>query len=194
MSAQPAYTHYTEEEYLELEESARYRSEYYQGEIFAMAGASPVHNRVKENLSVDIGFFLKRKPCHTYSSDQRVHIKGNGLYTYPDLVIVCGKDEFAPKDRNALINPSVLIEITSKATADYDKGIKFHLYRKIPTLKEYILIDSLRLYAVLYRKTDEGLWVLASEATEITESIIIETIEYTLNMADVYANTEFEAK
>lgn len=181
---------YSEQEYLELERAAEYRSEYYRGEIFAMAGAGRNHNRITENLSIEIGIFLKGKSCQSFSRDMRMHIPENTLYTYPDLVIVCGKPEFQDQETDTLLNPSVIVEVLSPSTVGYDKGQKFHFYRSIPTLTEYVLIDSQKLGADVHRKGEHGVWYLASSAYEIGESIEIGHIGLTLKMADIYAQTE----
>jgi Uma2 family endonuclease len=96
---------YSGEEYLELEREADHKSEYYRGKIFAMAGAGHNHNRIVENLSVEIGSFLKGKPCRTFSSDMRLHISENGLYTYPDLLVVCGKNQYLDIKKDTILNP-----------------------------------------------------------------------------------------
>lgn len=180
---------YSEKEYLELEREAEYKSEYYRGEIFAMAGASPNHNRIKENLSIEIGGFLKGKSCQSFSSDMRLHIPQNGLYTYPDLLVVCGRLEFSDSDEETLINPSVIIEVLSKTTSAYDRGDKFHLYRSIPTLTEYILVDSLSISVEVWQKNENGIWYLASETENIEEQITLTNFELQLKLRDIYAQT-----
>ncbi|QRR01940.1 Uma2 family endonuclease [Dyadobacter sandarakinus] len=181
---------YSEQEYLEMEREAAFKSEYYRGEIFAMSGAGYNHNRIVENLSVDIGGYLKGKSCRTFSSDLRMHIPANGLYTYPDLLITCGKNEFLDEKRDTILNPVVIIEVLSPTTSGYDRGEKFHFYRSIPSLKEYVLINSLSIAAEVYRKNDLGVWYLASEAYTVNESIEIASIGITLLLADIYAETE----
>lgn len=178
---------YTEQEYLELERAAEYKSEYYRGEIFAMSGASRYHNRITENLSIEIGGFLKGKSCQSFSRDMRVHIPENTLYTYPDLIIVCGKPEFLDNQTDTLLNPSVIIEVLSPSTEGYDQGKKFQLYRSLRTLTEYVLIDSQEVRAEVFRKGSNGVWTLASEADNLEGSIHIGHIDLTLKMADIYA-------
>lgn len=189
MTAQPVNM-YSEEEYLEIEREADYKSEYYQGEIFAMAGAGHNHNRIVENLSIEIGGFFKGKSCRTYSSDQRLHIPQNGLYTYPDLLIVCGRNEFLDEKKDTIVNPAVIMEVLSPSTSGYDHGAKFHLYRSIPTLMEYVLIDSLSISAEVYRKGDDGLWFLASEAYNIGGCIELKSVGLSLTLRDIYWETE----
>jgi Uma2 family endonuclease len=108
--------------------------------MFAMARASMPHNRIKDNTVIEIGNRLKGGPCRTYSSDQRVLVDATGLYTYPDILIVCGPEVSDPADKDALMNPTTIIEILSPTTEAYDRGAKFRNYQRIPTLKEYILI------------------------------------------------------
>ena len=181
---------YTQEEYLELERAAEYKSEYYRGEIFAMSGASRYHNRITENLSGEIYIALKGKSCQSFSRDMRVHIPENTLYTYPDLLIVCGKPEFLDNQTDTLLNPSVIIEVLSPSTEGYDQGKKFHLYRSLRMLTEYVLIDSQEVRAEVYRKASNGIWALVSEADDLEGSIEIGHIGLTLKMSDIYAQTE----
>ncbi|MHA4742445.1 Uma2 family endonuclease [Dyadobacter sp. MSC1_007] len=180
----------TEQEYLELERAAEYKSEYYRGEIFAMAREGYNHSRITENLSGEVGGFLKENGCQSFSRNMRVHIPENTLYTYPDLLIVCGKPELLDQQKDTLLNPSVTIEILSPSTVGYDSGQKFHLYRSIPSLTEYVLIDSQKIGADVHRKGEHGVWYLASAAYEIEGSIEIGHIGLTLQMADIYAQTE----
>ncbi|WP_428657453.1 Uma2 family endonuclease [Runella sp.] len=193
--------YYTPEEYLKLEEKASYKSEYFDGQIYpmgdfegdtpeAMAGAKPAHNAIRENLSIEIGAFLRKKTCRSYSSDQRVFIPSNGLYTYPDLVVVCGKPEFSDIQTNSLLNPVLIVEVLSQSTANYDRGEKFELYRDIPTFREYLLIDSRRIWAELWRKSNDGIWSLVFEGKSLDSIIYLETIGAKLPLTDLYVNTE----
>lgn len=189
MTAQP-HKIYSEEEYLEMEREAEYKSEYYRGEIFAMAGAGFNHNRITENLSIEIGSFLKGKSCRGYSSDLRIHIPENGLYTYPDFLIICGKNEFLDDKKDTILNPVVIIEVLSPSTSGYDRGEKFHFYRSIPSLKEYGIVDSQSVSAEVWRKSDENVWYLASEAYDINGFIRFQTVDVSLKMTEIYADTE----
>jgi len=189
MTAQPQKI-YSQEEYLEMEREADYKSEYFQGEIFAMAGAGLNHNRITENISGECYVFLKGKSCKSYSSDLRIHIPVNGLYTYPDFLIICGKNEYLDARKDTVLNPTVIVEVLSKSTSAYDRGEKFHFYRSIPSLKEYVLIDSSSIAAEVFRKSDEGVWFLASEAYNISEAIELGSIDLKLDLNDIYADTE----
>ena len=185
--ALPQPTMYSEEEYLRLENDALEKSEYFQGQIIKMAGAGPNHNRVKDNVIGEIYPVLKKnKSCKSSSSDQRIHIPANSLYTYPDIIIVCGPNKFSKLDRITIVNPSVIIEILSPSTTDYDRGQKFKLYRDIETLLEYVTIDSRKADAQVFRRMPDNQWILADDAFSLTETITIQTIGATLQVADLY--------
>ncbi len=179
----------TQEEYLLFERESLEKHEYYQGEITLMAGASFSHNRVNENLSVEVGSFLKRKTCQSFSRDMRVHIPKDSYYTYPDLVIVCGKMELLDGEEDTLLNPSVIFEVLSKGTADYDRGGKFERYRSIESFREYILIDSRRVRVEVWRKNEQNLWTLIQETSNLKDYIEIKTIEASILIEDVYSQT-----
>lgn len=182
--------YYSSETYLEMERQAEYKSEYFQGEIFAMAGGSPNHNAVKENVSRSIGNHVQGKGCRNYSSDQRIHIQENGLYTYPDLVVICGPNQYSDMKRDTITNPVLIGEVLSPSTAAYDRGEKFRLYRSIPSFQEYLLIDSTQIRAEVFRKNEYGFWYIASEAASIEGEIELASIGLRLSMRHAYAETE----
>mgnify|MGYP002777678290 CR=1 FL=1 len=186
----PPKSHYTPEEYLELEREADYKSEYYEGEIFMMAGGTPNHNRIKENASIEIGGFLRGKTCRSFSSDQRLLVEETGLYTYPDIMVICGPNQYSDIQKNAIVNPVILIEVLSKSTESYDRGEKFKLYRKIETLREYVLIDSQKVRAEVFRRGESKFWYIASEADSVDGHITLDSIGLTLPLSVVYADTE----
>ena len=134
-----AQTVVSEDEYLALERKSETKHELINGVIVAMAGASYEHNTTAANLLVALGMRLRGRPCRPLGSDQRIHIPATGLYTYPDVSVVCGKPEFHSKDRDTLLNPRVIIEVLSDSTEAYDRGAKFAHYRGIPSLAEYAL-------------------------------------------------------
>ncbi|NIJ51739.1 Uma2 family endonuclease [Dyadobacter arcticus] len=180
---------YSEKEYLELEREADYKSEYYRGEIFAMAGAGHNHNRIVENLSIEIGTFLKGKTCRTFSRDMRLHIPVNGLYTYPDLLVICGQNQFLDDKDDTIVNPTAIFEVLSPSTSGYDRGAKFHFYRSIETLKDFVMIDSLAVAAEVYSKAPNGMWQLMSEAYDLDGAIEIPSLGLSLAMKDIFAQT-----
>src|SRR5438105_4521532 len=128
----------TIEEYLQFEKDSVEKHEYFHGEIFAMAGAGILHNKIFSNLFIDLGIRLKGNRCQPYGSDLRIHIPDNTLFTYPDISIICGDIVTSEMDSDSAIKPTALFEILSPSTKSYDRGEKFKLYRDIPTLKEYI--------------------------------------------------------
>jgi Uma2 family endonuclease len=190
MSAIPVIK-YTAEEYLEMEAKSLEKHEFYQGEIFAMAGASIQHNRVVSNAHIAIGGFLNEKGrCNIFQSDLKIHSRVNSLFTYPDLSIICGKIETLDKHKDIVTNPSVLIEVLSPSTQDYDRGSKFKLYRDIPSLKEYIIISSTEILVEKYDKQADGSWVLHVYGEG--HSFPIPSIDLHIDVNILYRNVEFE--
>ena len=179
----------SEQEYLEQEREASEKHEYFQGEIFAMSGASEAHVIISMNCSVDLGTKLKGKKCRPYGSDMRMNIPENTLYTYPDLSVYCNELETLDNQRDTAKKPTVIFEILSKSTRNYDQGEKFALYREIPTLKEYILIDSERIKVIRHTKTNNT-WVL-TEFLTINESFEIKCLELKMNLLDIYEDVIF---
>ncbi|MEO7121384.1 MAG: Uma2 family endonuclease [Ginsengibacter sp.] len=173
------------EEYLEMENAAEEKHEYYKGEIFAMSGAKVPHNRITSNLLIALGSKLKGKNCHPYSSDARIHIESNTLFTYPDISIICGEVITLNDDDYNVLNPTVIIEVLSKSTANYDRGEKFKLYRDIATLKEYILVDPERIDVEIFRLNENAHWEL-EEYKSLADTVIIKSIDETLSVSDIY--------
>ena len=185
---------YTTEEYLQMELNASYKSEYYNGEIFpmgeidgdtpeAMAGALPAHNAISSNIIIALGNKLRGKGCKPYGSDQRIFITETGLYTYPDISVFCGMLQY--QDNMTLKNPSLLIEILSKVTEGYNRGSKFEMYRSIPVLIEYLMVDSQRVHVELWRK-ENSKWVLAAETNDVNDAIELKSIENVFQIQDFY--------
>ncbi len=179
----------TEEEYLAMEEKALEKHEYYQGETFAMSGSKVPHNTIAGNLFRDIAVHLHKKKCRPFNSDQRVYIEKNGIFTYPDLSVVCGKTETRKDDNWNITNPSVIIEILSPSTKNYALGDKFKLYRNLPFLQEYILIDSEAVSIEAFCITEQGFWEL-KEYKHANDSLLIKTIQLILSVTDIYKDTE----
>jgi Uma2 family endonuclease len=174
----------TEEEFLALERKSEIRHEYFRGVAYAMAGALEPHNAIKSNFEIRVGIQLVDGPCRTYSSDQMIRTDG-GLYAYPDIIIVCGEPQFHDHTRETITNPLVLIEILSKSTAAYDRGLKFEQYKSIPSLMEYLLISQERLYIEHYTRQPSGNWGKL-EYFDSETVIHLATIGCTLKVGDVY--------
>ena len=185
------YNYISPEEYLEAERAAVEKHEYYQGEVFAMSGASLRHNRIFSNLFTDIGSKLKGKDCQPYGSDLRIHIPKNTLYTYPDISIICGDVDLTDKEFDTATNPSVIIELLSKSTRNYDKGEKFTLYRDIVSLQEYILIDTEKVFVEKHIRNADNSWQL-TDYRSLDNSFTIETINSNFLLKDIYEGLSFE--
>ncbi|WP_276501667.1 Uma2 family endonuclease [Terrimonas pollutisoli] len=175
----------TIEEYLEFEKTSEEKHEYYKGEIFAMSGSKVPHNTIAMNLSGILVQKLKGKSCKAFNSDQRIYIPQNSLFTYPDISIVCGKVETRDNDDWNLLNPTVIIEVLSKSTRDYDMGGKFALYRDIPTLREYILVDSESLNVYAFRINEGGHWEL-EEYKKMEDALSIRILELSVPLPEIY--------
>lgn len=178
------------EEYLEYENSSPEKHEYYKGEIFAMSGASKSHNIISANLSFAIRRRLNGKGCRPYNSDQRIHIPSNTLFTYPDISIVCEEFVSLENDEMNLLNPSVIIEVLSPSTKKYDRGDKFELYKAIPTLKEYILVDSKSIHVESFCKSVDGSWKM-KEYKSLSERLEIKAIAVVVKLSDIYEDVNF---
>ncbi len=183
---------YTIEEYLEMENEALIKHEYFRGEIFAKSGAKMPHNEISSNLMMLTRSRSKGKNCKPYGSDARVHIQSNTLFTYPDISIVCGEVITLNNDNMNVLNPSVIIEILSPSTRNYDRGEKFRLYRDIPTLKEYILIDSESVHIEAFRLNGIQRWEL-EEYNLPGEQLYIKTINEYFSINEIYEGVKMEA-
>lgn len=187
--AEPLARYYSPEEYLASEVEAEYKSEYFQGEIFAMAGGSVNHNRIAVNISTEFKMALRGKSCDVFSSDVRVLVQRNGLYTYPDAMLVCGKLEFAEGRDDTITNPKLIVEVLSKSTKNYDRGSKFTLYRGLPSLEHYILIDQDEVRVEYYHKQATGQWVL-TELDNLEATLTLESLDLTISVRDIYDNVD----
>ena len=179
------------EEYLAFENGASEKHEYYQGEVFAMSGAKVTHNEIVMNTATTINQFLKGKPCKPYNSDQRIYIEKNTLFTYPDISIFCNGIITLNNDEWNAVNPSVIIEVLSPGTKDYNRGMKFKLYRDIDSLTEYILIDSESINVEAFAINQKGLWELR-EYKNISETLLIQTIQMEISLLALYEGTKLQ--
>ena len=189
MSAIPK-TKLTPEEYLEFERKSEERHEYFDGEIFAMAGAKRRHNTAATNLSGLVWQHLRGKNCESYSSDMRVFVPETGLYTYPDLVVVCGEPQFQDEVFDTLLNPVLIIEVLSDSTEGYDRGKKFQHYRSVESLQEYVLVSTDEARIEKYVRSGDGFWYL-SEAVGLGAKIEFSSIECVIELAEVYDKIDF---
>ena len=153
--------------------------------MFAMAGAGWTHNQITANLIAAIHQQLRSGPCQSVPSDMRVQVNATGLYTYPDVVVVCGEPRFLDQKRDTLLNPSVIVEVLSPSTEAYDRGRKFEHYRSIESVSEYLLVSSERVSAELYTRQADGRWLLTA-AGRLEDTLDLESAGVRLAMADLY--------
>ena len=178
--------HYTPEEYLALERQAQCKSEYYAGEIFAMAGASRWHNLIVTNVLRELSLQLKGRPCTTYPSDMRVKVSPTGLYTYPDVTVVCGEAQFEDNQQDTLLNPTLIVEVLSESTERYDRGKKFSFYRTIESLAEYVLVAQDEYSIEQHVKQPDRRWLL-SDHRSLDDMVELASVQCALALREVYA-------
>jgi Uma2 family endonuclease len=176
--------YYTEAEYLARERRAEYKSEYYRGEIFAMAGATREHNLVAVNVASQLREQLRKTKCEVYPSDMRVRLP-TGLYTYPDVSVACGEPKFLDAQVDTLLNPNVIVEVLSESTAAYDRGEKSRQYRNIESLAHYVLVESEKAHIEVYTRQPNKQWLL-SEASGLAATIDLAAINCRLVLVEVY--------
>lgn len=190
MGAALALAKITPEEYLQVERQSETKHEYFDGEIFAMAGASRKHCKISANLIYSFMGRFKGTSCNVYSNDFRVKIKKTGLYTYPDVIITCGKEILEDQVKDTLLNPLILIEILSPSTESYDRGKKFSHYRQIESLQNYVLVSQDEPHIELFERQINHQWIL-SEKVGLENSIEIPAINYLLPLVEVYDKIDF---
>jgi Uma2 family endonuclease len=181
---------YTPEEYLELERSSEQKSEYNNGEIFAMGGASARHALITLNIAAELRGQLRERACTVYSTDLRVRVSYEGLYAYPDVIVVCGEPKFTDNEFDTLTNPLVIVEVLSPTTKNYDRGEKFEQYRKIEDLHEYLLAAQDRPHVEHYIKQRDGTWLL-SEVESREAAVELPSLGCSLSLAEIYAKVDF---
>jgi Uma2 family endonuclease len=177
-------------EYLARERLADVRSEFYRGEVFSMAGASWEHTLIKDNLAREAGNQLKSGPCRVLTSDMRVKVNRTGLYTYPDIVIVCDEPQFEDKVLDTLLNPRVVVEVLSDTTEKYDRGTKFAHYRQLPSILEYVLVAQDRPLVERYVRQTDDTWVLTA-FSEMALTFAFGTIPVQIAITDIYREVKF---
>jgi Uma2 family endonuclease len=179
---------YTMAEYLDMEKASVTKHEFFRGEIFAMAGAGARHNIISKNVQGRLFIALDGNPCQPYGSDMRIHISENTLFTHPDISVICGDITSSQEDEDTAILPVILIEILSPSTKNYDRGEKFKLYRDIPSLKEYILVDSESVNIEVFRLNAHAHWELEEYKT-LEDALIIKAIDVSIYLRDIYKGT-----
>lgn len=191
---------FTEEEYLAFERASEERHEYLDGHIYLMAGESDEHGDISMNLSGILYAQLRGKPCRARAKDLKVRSGPRprnprfpgGLYSYPDLVVICGEPQYLDSHRDVLINPQVIIEVLSDSTEAFDRGEKFRRYRQwLPSLTDYLVVAQNRPLIEHFARNAEGQWVIAASVTELTDRVRIASVDCTLPLNEVYDRIEF---
>jgi Uma2 family endonuclease len=191
MSAAPKQT-WTVEDYLAFERASDRRHEYLNGELYLMAGAGANHNLIAVNVLASLHVQLRQRPRVIYPSDMRVKVSYTGLYTYPDVSVVCGAPQFEDDQHDTLLNPILIVEILSPSTESYDRGRKFQHYRTLASLQEYVLISQDVHRIERYVRQDNDQWLL-SDVTQVDAALELSSISCTLSLADVYEKITFES-
>ncbi len=183
----------TREEYLEIEDQADVRSEYYNGEIFVMAGGSRNHSVICFNLNWGIREAVANKDCVGFDSNMKLEIAEHSLFVYPDVTVVCGEIEFSEGRTDIITNPVLIIEVLSPGTEMFDRGDKFAYYRTVPSLREYVLVSQHSPIVEVYHRQDENSW-LYSVSKGIDESVVFQTIHLELFLKDIYQKVDWMPK
>jgi Uma2 family endonuclease len=184
---------YSLEEYLALERKASYKSEYYAGEIFAMSRASRQHNLIVANVTTSLNNQLEDRDCEVYVSDMRVRTPDSLLYTYPDVVVTYGESQFDDTAVYTLLNPTLIVEVLSPSTEVYDRTKKFADYRKITSLREYILVAQEEFRITQYVRQANNTW-LFQEASHLEETLHLVSIDCDLALERVYRKVRFSTQ
>lgn len=177
-------------DYLEREAKADYKSEYFAGQIFMMAGGTPNHNRISTDIVTELSIQTRGTSCETFNSDQRLMLP-SGLLTYLDAMVVCGPIEYSEDDSLAITNPVLLVEVLSPSTANYDRGEKFEFYRELTSLKEYLTIHQNKVHVEHHYKQPDGHWIL-NDLTGFDVQVALQSIDATLSVAQIYQRVEWD--
>jgi len=179
-------------EYFAQEEQAEDRSEFYEGDIFAMAGGTANHNLITINVTASLRDAVRNKPCKAFMADMRLLVKRRQLYTYPDVMVICGPLQYAPERNDTVTNPGLIVEVLSPSTEAYDRGKKFEFYRTIDSLQEYVLVDQSRMYVERHRPLGLGRWEMTA-FTAPEDVLSLESVDVELTLAAIYDGVELES-
>jgi len=190
MAAHPQHW-LTPEEYLEIERAGEFRHEYYNGQMYLMPGGSLQHALIQANMARELGNALRKRPCIVTGSDLRMRVAEDGLYTYPDISVVCGEPEFADGRTDTLLNPCLIIKVLSPSTERKDRGFKFAQYRTLTSLQEYALVSQEEARVEVFRRQAGGHWIL-SEYAGINAAARFDSIDVSVPLAEIYDKVKFE--
>jgi Uma2 family endonuclease len=193
MGAPQRKTKLTFEEYLRIERAADHRSEFYNGEMFAMAGNSPRHSRIASNINGLFWSQLRGRPCEPFESNLRIRVPSTGLYTYGDVLVVCGELEYDDERKDTIVNPTLIVEILSPSTEAYDRGEKFEQYRELPSFREYLLVSQGEPRIETRSRDLNGIWT-TTVTTGLDAILACQSVDVSLPLSDVYERVHFDEK
>ncbi|MCB9288615.1 MAG: Uma2 family endonuclease [Lewinellaceae bacterium] len=182
----------TVEEYIQQERESGARYEYHDGTIYALAGGTLNHGKLCGNIYAELRNNLKAKTsnCKAYTGEIKLYIEKKNSYVYPDSMVICGEIETSKEDENSVTNPLLIVEVLSKSTSDYDRGDKFYIYRQIPTLQEYVLIEQDKpVVEIYYKKENTDLWSITRQEG-LDKRIEFQSLKIDISMADLYYDIE----
>ena len=178
-------------EYLALERAATGgKSEFFDGEMFAMSGGTRWHSLIGTNVTVEFANKLRRQRCQPFNSELRIKVDETGLYTYPDLSVVCGEPLFVDDTMDTLTNPTLIVEVLSDSTEGYDRGRKFEHYRQIPSLQEYLLVSQYEPHIEQFIRQPNHEWILR-EAMGMKATLALPSLGITISLAEIFEGVDF---
>lgn len=183
-------TYITPEAYLAMEDAAEEKHEYFAGTVTLMAGGTKNHNSIALNVASNLRIGLRDSGCRAFGSETRLLIEANGLFTYPDAMVICGEIERTNDNHETVTNPTLIIEVLSSSTENYDRGLKFERYREIPTFCEYVLIHQGRPFIEHYLKEDDHVWTVRF-LHGLESTLVLQTIAYKLPLQLIYGYVEW---
>lgn len=191
MNTVTALKHYSIEEYLAAEEKAEFKSEYYAGEVYSMAGGTINHNQIIINLCILLGIAFKNRNYRVFAGDVKLHIPAADAFTYPDVLVIKDKPDYWQNRRDIICNAQMIVEVLSDGTQDYDRIGKFEIYRSLPDLQDYLLISQDRIHIEHYVKQASGQWLL-TDYNDLTDVLRIVQLGENLAVSDIYDKVDFE--
>jgi Uma2 family endonuclease len=183
------HTHVSPADYLAYERQNEFKSEYLDGEIRAMTGASRRHNLITVNVAAELRAKLRSSDCETYVNDMRVKVPERNLYTYPDVAVVCGEPSFEDAEVDTLLNPTLIVEVLSKSTGKYDRTTKFEHYRTLESLAEYVLVSQDGYRVEQYNRQPDGRWLL-TDILGLEATLELKSVDCTLRLGEIYERVE----
>lgn len=184
-------TYLSIEDYLKQEEAAEFKSEYYDGGVFPMAGASINHNQIVGNLYASFNIDFRGKPYRVFMSDMRLWLPIYKRFTYPDVMVVAGNPNFALDRQDTITNPDIIIEVLSESTEGYDRGEKFKMYRSLESVKEYILVSQSAIQIEHFIKNPQGQWLLHSDYGAVSKVLDLVSVNLKIPLSEVYDKVAF---